>query len=300
MAGQARCLLCGREGLRAKLRTEKGLIAACPNCGLSQTVDGRSEADLAGLYDEGYALSQPARPDGVQRERYQRLLRLALERRPPPARLLEVGVGQGWLLAQAKEAGYEVLGADLSAGGAEIAAQSSGVRVLAGRLDQLGLADSSQEVILMRHVLEHLGNPLENLEEVRRILVPGGFLIGAVPNFNSLKRRLDGAEWFFLTLPHHRLHFTPRSLQSMLGRAGLKPARIRTAEHFPFHRAVFQVGLNRFRRLAGRPEAPIDYDPARIEVNSLVTWLLAQEPRLHRFLARVGLGEEIVFVAVKR
>jgi len=263
-------------------------------------VDGRTKADLAGLYDEGYALAQPARPEGVQRERYERLLRLALAWRPPPARLLEVGVGQGWLLAQAKEAGYEVLGADLSAEGAEIAAQSSGVRVLAGRLDQLGLADSSQEVILMRHVLEHLGQPLQQLREVRRILAPDGLFIGAVPNFNSLKRRLDGAEWFFLTLPYHRLHFTPRSIETLLGRADLRPARIRTAEHFPFHRAVFQVGLNRLRRLAGRPEAPVDYDPTKIEVNSSVTWLLAQEPRLHRFLARVGLGEEIVFVAVKR
>ena len=86
LAGQAICLLCGREGLRVRLRTDKSLIAACPDCGLSQTVDGRSEADLAALYDEDYALAQPDRPDGVQRERYERLLRLALARRPPPAR----------------------------------------------------------------------------------------------------------------------------------------------------------------------------------------------------------------------
>lgn len=262
-------------------------------------MDWGPAGDLRGLYDADYARSQPGRPEAAVRERFERPFRLALEFRPPPARLLEIGVGQGWLLDLARRAGYEALGSDLSAEAAELARQRSGVEVLAGPLAGQGLAGGSRDVVLMRHVLEHLDRPLETLAEVRRILVPGGWLVGAVPNFGSFKRRLDGAEWFFLTLPHHRLHLTPASLKGLLGRAGFKPEVVRVEEHFPFHRAVFQVALNRLRGLAGRPPAPTDYDPARLEVTSLTTWLLAREPGFHRLLASLGLGEEIVWAARK-
>lgn len=45
---------------------------------------------------------------------------------------------------------------------------------------------SSVSVVHMYHVLEHLENPLQVLEEVHRILKPGGRLYLRVPHFSSL------------------------------------------------------------------------------------------------------------------
>ena len=274
-------------------------MVRCQGCGLVRTLDRGAPPDLEDFYDADYAQAQPFAPRGRDREALERPLRLALELAPPPGRLLEVGVGRGWLLKRAREEGYQVAGADLSEPGAAAAQEASGVRVLAGELGGLDLADGSREVVLIRHTLEHIPEPIKFLQEIRRILIPGGVLVGAAPNFGSLKRRLDGLEWLFLTLPLHRFHYTPQTLSAILKKIGFKPLRIRTEEHMAHHRALFQTALNRLRRLAGRGPAPVDYDPAGVEVVSPATWVLAQEYRLHRLLARLGRGEEIVFGARK-
>ena len=89
------------------------------------------------------------------------------------------------------------------------------------------------------------------------------------------------------------------TLTAVLRRAGLGVVRLRTEEHMAHHRALFQVVLNRVRKLAGRNPAPLNYDPAEVKIVSLLTWVLAQESRLHRFLAWLGWGEELVFAARK-
>ena len=274
-------------------------MARCQGCGLVRTLDRSAPPDLERLYDADYAQAQPFAPRGRDREVLERPLRLARELSPPPGRLLEIGVGRGWLLKRAREEGYQVTGADLSEPGAAAAQAASGVRVLAGELGELGLPEASWEAVLIRHTLEHIPEPIEFLREIRRILIPGGVLLGAVPNFGSLKRRLDGLEWLFLTLPLHRFHYTPQTLSAILKKTGFKALRLRTEEHMAHHRALFQTALNRLRRLAGRGPAPVDYDPAGVEVSSPVTWVLAQECHLHRLLARLGRGEEIVFGARK-
>lgn len=276
-----------------------GSVVRCRGCGLVRTLDRGGPRDLESLYDADYARAQPFAPEGRDREAMERPLRLALELAPPPRRLLEVGVGRGWLLKRAREEGYQVTGADLSEAGAAQAQEATGVPVLSGKLEELGLPRASQDVVLIRHTLEHISDPVEFLGEIQRILVQGGLLVGAVPNFGSLKRRLDGPDWLFLTLPHHRFHYTPKTLDLTVRKSGLRPIRIQTMEHMAHHRALFQVGLNRLRRLAGRSPAPVDYDPAGVKANSPITWLLAQEYHLHRLLARIGQGEEILFAANK-
>ena len=50
------------------------------------------------------------------------------------------------------------------------------------------------------------------LREARDLLAPGGKLVVAVPNIDSLPFRWFGRHWFGLDLPRHLTHFTPASL----------------------------------------------------------------------------------------
>ncbi len=294
------CPLCGNNGLKPIYSRREALVAQCRTCGLVRTVDHISRPGLKKLYDADYALAQPFNPQGRYHEILERPLNLALEYVPPPARFLEIGVGQGWLFKKAREAGYRTTGVDLSEPGAEQVHKNSGLQVLVGELTDLDLPRAHWDAVLIRHTLEHIPEPLDFLQEINRIMVPGGHLLGVVPNFGSLKRRLDGPEWFFLTLPHHRFHYTSKTLTAIFAKAGLEMVYTHTGEHMANHRALFQVVLNKVRKLAGRGPAPVDYDPAEVEINSPVTWVLAQEYHLHRLLARWGLGEELVFVAQKK
>jgi SAM-dependent methyltransferase len=270
-------------------------VVRCPACGLAQSVD--AVTDLAALYDDDYVELLPADLTGREEGRLRRVLDLALKYAPPPGSSLEVGVGYGWLLKWGAQAGYEVLGVDLSPQVAERARLTSGARVLVGDLAGLGLPAQGFQAVLLRHVLEHVPEPLPFLAELRRLLAPGGVLCGAAPNFGSFKARLHKADWSHLMLPGHRLHFTPATLRLTLEKAGLEVLELRVRELVRYEVALFQQALNKLRRLLGRPPAPAGYDPEEVAVTSPVTWLLAQEHRFHLALARLGWGEEIVFAA---
>ena len=296
-AQQARCLACGHEGLKLNLAAEKGLVARCPACGLIRTIDNLSPKKLAALYDKAYLDDQPAAPPEKDESAWRRPLDLALKRQPPPARFLEIGVGQGWLLKAAGQAGYDCRGADVSAAGAARAEQVSGAPVAAGSIMDLDLGDHTWDVVCIRHVLEHLDRPVEFLERINELLTETGLLVGAVPNIDSLVSLIRGADWPFLSLPYHRVHFRRASLIKVLSRAGYRVEFIRTTDLVIYDQALFQVWLNRLRRKLGREEGPTGYDPRDITPDSLTARLLAREPTFHRLLAKLGLGQELLFAA---
>ena len=47
----------------------------------------------------------------------------------------------------------------------------------------------------------------------------------------------------------------------------------------------------------GKSPAPTDYDPGAIRARTPIEWFLAQERHVHRWLALLGLGEELLFMA---
>jgi hypothetical protein len=47
----------------------------------------------------------------------------------------------------------------------------------------------------------------------------------AVPNPASLQAAIAGPGWLHWDAPRHRVHLTPAGLETLLGRAGLRPAR---------------------------------------------------------------------------
>jgi SAM-dependent methyltransferase len=83
----------------------------------------------------------------------------------------------------------------------------------------------------MWHSLEHVHWPLQVLREVFRLLVPGGHLLIAVPNIDSLSFRWFGSAWYGLDLPRHLLHFSPWTLHLMLEQVGFRVSPIRLIPH---------------------------------------------------------------------
>ncbi|HYV38222.1 MAG TPA: class I SAM-dependent methyltransferase, partial [Gemmataceae bacterium] len=102
-----------------------------------------------------------------------------------------------------------------------------GLSALAGSLPHAELGDESFDVITMRHSLEHVHQPLEVLRSAHRLLAPDGQLIIAAPNIDSLPFKWFGRNWRGLDLPRHLTHFTPDTLQLMLGRAGFDVGPVR-------------------------------------------------------------------------
>ncbi len=219
----------------------------CPGCGTAVTRGG-SDAALyeAGAYQPGQPrLYTPARPVLGLFDRQ----RLALVRSllAPPARLIDVGAGRGRFVLAASAAGYQSLGIEPSARGADAAA-AAGAPVSRASIESAQLAPGSFDVATLWHVLEHLDDPGAALSAIGTWLRPGGALVAGVPNLDSLQARIGGARWYHLDVPRHRVHFTARGVTALLGRHGFEVMAIRhlLLEHNPF--GMWQSWANRLTR----------------------------------------------------
>jgi SAM-dependent methyltransferase len=102
-----------------------------------------------------------------------------------PERVLEVGCASGEHLRYLKERGTSyTVGVEISPEVADRARHNGIDEVLCGNVEEsdLGFADSSFDLVVVGHVLEHLRDPWGVLKRLRTVLKPGGQLVGALPN----------------------------------------------------------------------------------------------------------------------
>lgn len=99
-------------------------------------------------------------------------------------------------------------------------------------------------LILMSQVLEHALDPLDWLRRSADLLVPGGMIVIALPNFGGVYRLL-GERDPYLIPPIHVNFFTPGSLRRALEATGFAPARIDSNSHTTPRRADGRVGAKR-------------------------------------------------------
>lgn len=78
------------------------------------------------------------------------------------------------------------------------------------------------------HVLEHLANPKEELLNIKKVLNPGGIFSFTTPNTGSLRFRLLGSEWEWLSPPAHLYMFSTSSINNLLKKSGFEILKLET------------------------------------------------------------------------
>lgn len=135
-------------------------------------------------------------------------------------KILDVGCGNGNYLYSLRELGWEVVGVEPDVKAAHFARIQLGLDVRPVTLEEAGLPGDSVDIAFMLHVLEHVPNPLRTLQEVYRVLKPGGYLVIETPNIESWSARLFRNWWFHLDAPRHLYLFTPQTLSALLHSVG--------------------------------------------------------------------------------
>jgi SAM-dependent methyltransferase len=107
----------------------------------------------------------------------------------PGRRVLDLGCRYG-ALSLAYLAGNEIVGVDVDNDALERAAELGITTVWADLDEPLSFEDASFDVVVAGELLEHLREPELMIGECRRVLRPGGTLVGSVPNGFRLKNRL--------------------------------------------------------------------------------------------------------------
>ena len=127
--------------------------------------------------------------------------------------------------------------------------------ILGGLPESLtGLPDASLDVVMIVSVLEHLWKPLEALQEIRRLMRPGGTCLVNVPSWRG-KRFLELSAFKLGLSPaaemdDHKMYYDVRDLWPVLVKAGFRPSEIVCFSH--------KFGLNTFAacRLKGAGTLP--------------------------------------------
>ena len=256
------CPLCGADAGKPFLEAadplppaNTGLVFAvvrCTHCGLTYTNPRPNERGIARFYPAEYHPHR--RPNKLRQARPARPFwsrvfgRPCSERRGAlpwigPGRLLDFGCGAGSFLKTMADQQWQVTGLDAMVGAVQQVRDTHGLPALVGTLPHPDLQPGSFDVVTMWHSLEHVHRPLTVLREAYRLLVPGGKLIVATPNIDSLPFRLFGGSWFGLDLPRHLTHFTAHTLTEMLHAAGFRANAVRQLRHSDWLRTSARLAL---------------------------------------------------------
>lgn len=143
-------------------------------------------------------------------------------------RLLDVGCGQGFYLAEMQRQGWDVYGCDISREKVECLTRVFGPdRVLHGEVDQVTFRGGFFDAVSLWHVIEHLYDSASALQRVYELLRPGGRLVIGTPNATSPEARTFGRWWVGYDVPRHLVVFSRRSLLALLERAGFTVTGVR-------------------------------------------------------------------------
>jgi SAM-dependent methyltransferase len=127
--------------------------------------------------------------------------------------IVDVGAGTGILLGEL-QAGYRALGVEYSPVGLTYARTKTTAPLLAGSAKALPLAGNRAGAAIALDVIEHIDDDYRALDEIARVVRPGGFVIISVPAFQSLWSDWD------IALGHFR-RYTRGSLLKVVDRCHL-------------------------------------------------------------------------------
>lgn len=183
--------------------------------------------DLSRYYDTDAYLSHSDSAKGIFAKLYQfikviniRMKYSMLGNPQAESKLLDYGCGVGDFLLYAKNQGLNTYGFEPNSNARKIASRKVGETTILKN----ELRDISQkfDYITLWHVLEHIPDLLEFVEQLKHHLNPGGEILIAVPNHRSLDAKLYKEHWAAYDVPRHLWHFSPESIQKLFQGFGMK------------------------------------------------------------------------------
>ncbi len=225
------CSLCGGTRWQTREEAPPYRVVEC-GCGLVFVTPQPDQETLAAAYDRDYY--EAWRAQARQRERlWRRRLATVEGLAGAPGELLDVGCGTGEFLRLAQTRGWEVTGTEFSPYAAKVVG-AHGLTVVKGEIWEAGFPAGAFDVVTCWHVIEHAADPRRVIEEIHRVLRPGGWLALATPNLEDhifrtayvLARRHRPPLFEPDERELHLFYFSPRTLRALVVSAGFEVVEV--------------------------------------------------------------------------
>lgn len=218
------CPACGHAGGRSRGRKNDFPLFSCESCATLYTA--HAPGIIQGQdYDSYYTAENLEVPAFIDK-RLDEIVS-TFERYRKNNRLLDVGFGAGSFLEAAARNNWQAFGVEVSQTAVEHV-RERGFEVFSGELREAGYPDEYFDVIVASEVLEHVPNPRALLEDIARVLRPGGLLWATTPHGRGISARLLGLSWSVVCPPDHLQLFSINSIRKLLTSAGLRQIELAT------------------------------------------------------------------------
>lgn len=137
--------------------------------------------------------------------------------------ILDYGCGTGDFLSTCKANGWQITGIEPSDSAKQIASKKTG-QVIYSNIEQI--PNNTFDIITLWHVLEHIPNLHQTLQQLRGKLSETGTIFVAVPNCNSWDAKHYKANWAAYDVPRHLWHFKKKDIATIMKTHSLYVANI--------------------------------------------------------------------------
>ncbi|THV09209.1 class I SAM-dependent methyltransferase [Nocardioides caeni] len=267
------CLACRSRDVRTHAPSGRTgfVILQCRDCGLRFLRDRLSLDAVVSDYDmdaDAYAaFTDITRPEVIDSSHAEVLERIDQLVGPKPGRsLFDVGAGDGGFLAMARERGFAPAGNELSSGAIEMAWERNKVELHKGDLATLdaGLHDA----VTLWCVLAHVPDGDVLLEDVKKVLKPGGLMFLQTPRWSKMdgmgmvahdatKGRASRITDRRMAMHHMSLH-TVKSMRATLERLGWEVVSIEPHVRYSLTTASYLHSLGISEKAAERASRPVN------------------------------------------
>lgn len=222
------CPLCGSEEKNPVLQSREGhFLSRCAQCEF-QFYSPRPAPDRIEAYYHEEEFYEKVNITAVEI-----VMDILGHHQLSSGKLLDVGCGVGALVAVARKKGWDAVGMDPSEKAKELSKKVLDMEIINSYLADSCFDPESFDVVVLLAVLEHAFDPLSIMEQVGKILKPGGRVIFSTPNLDNLPYHLMGNKeeysWF---VKEHINHFTIKTHRTLLEKAGFHNTEFLMSGHF--------------------------------------------------------------------
>jgi SAM-dependent methyltransferase len=253
MSNTIPCNLCGVDDANVVFGpgvAQASQIVRCNRCGLMYASPRAQVADSVDIItwdpnDDGTTLMpQRFTKEKIQVTDYAKTRAFLNQLYPNRGKLLEVGSSFGFLLAEFRKDGWDVMGIEPYGAGCRFTGESHGIKVIHGVLEEADIADNTFDVVLLNHVIEHMDNPLGTLREINRVLKLNGHFVVETPRYDTLMYKLLGRRERSLSCNGHIYFFTTETLKKLYEAAGFCEVKLAyTGRSLTADRLAWNIGV---------------------------------------------------------
>jgi 2-polyprenyl-3-methyl-5-hydroxy-6-metoxy-1,4-benzoquinol methylase len=164
--------------------------------------------------------------------------------------VLEIGCGNGFLLKELENHGYECAGVEPSPMAFEYAKNKLGLNVENKFLEESSFYNKTFDIVILIDVAEHISDMQTFMQQIKKVLKEGAIIFIGTGNIHSLNARIAGKNWGYFLSWEHLSFFNKKSMHYLLNKNGFTNIIIRetSLQHKPVHN-IIEFGKNIFKKV---------------------------------------------------